>query len=174
MPMKDLDADFTEFVRAHSPALLRTAFYLTGDRGLAEDLLQTALTKTYLRWNRIEHRAAALSYTRKALVSTATSWWRRMSWRGERPRDDVPDLIVEVITDALDDRAVVIGAVRRLPPRQRAVIALRYLEDLSEADTARLLGCTPGTVKSQSSRALRTLRVLLDVAAAPELVEEDQ
>jgi RNA polymerase sigma-70 factor (sigma-E family) len=169
------DADFTEFVRANSRALLRTAFRLTGDRGLAEDLLQTALTTTYLRWSRIEHRAA-LPYTRRVLVNTATSWWRRMAWRSERPRGDVPDLVVEVITDALDDRATVIAAVRRLPPRQRAVIALRFLEDLSEAETARLLGCSPGTVKSQSHRALAKLRVLLDPATVPAtaLVEEDR
>lgn len=105
------DEEFTEFVRANSRALLRTAFRLTGDRGLAEDLLQTALTTTYLRWSRIEP-AAAYAYTRRVLVNTATSWWRRLSWRGERPRGDVPDLVVEVITDALDDRATVIAAVR--------------------------------------------------------------
>jgi RNA polymerase sigma-70 factor (sigma-E family) len=164
------DREFTEFVRVHSAALLRTAYFLTGDRGLAEDLLQSTLTRTYLRWHRIEHRGAELSYARKTMASTAVTWWRRMSWHAERPRDDLPPLPVEDGTAEVDERAGIVAAVRRLPPRQRAVVALRYLEDLSEAETARLLGCSAGTVKSQASRALKTLR--RELSGTVELVRE--
>lgn len=165
------DGEFTDFVRVHSRALLRTAYYLTGDRGLAEDLLQASLTKTYLHWHRIRSRGAEVAYVRKTMVNTSINWWRRMSWQAERPRDDLPAMVVEDGTDAIDERAGLIEAVRRLPARQRAVVALRYLEDLSEAETARLLGCSPGTVKSNTSRALKRLRSELNESAL-ELVEE--
>lgn len=171
--MREDDADFTEFVQAHSAALLRTAYYLTSDRGLAEDLLQATLAKTYLRWSRIESGAASYAYARKVMVHIASSWWRRMAWRAERPRDDVPELSQPADTEAVEERARVLAGVRRLPAKQRAVIALRFLEDLSEAETARLLGCSPGTLKSHTSRALKRLRTeLADDPNALELVEE--
>ena len=169
--MIDADAEFTDFVRAQSPALLRTAFYLTGDAGLAEDLLQASLTKVYLHWSKIDAREAAAAYARRTMINTATSWWRRFSWQREKPRDDVPDLQNRDEYGELDERTDLIATLRRLPARQRAVLALRFLEDLSEAETARLLGCSPGTVKSQTSRALAKLRADL---TAPTFVEEDR
>lgn len=171
--MRDTDAEFTDFVRAQSPALLRTAFYLTGDPGLAEDLLQTTLTKVYLHWPKIDARSAAPAYARRTMVNTATSWWRRYAWHREKPRDDVPDRNGPDEYDGLDERAHLIATLRRLPARQRAVVALRFLEDRSEAETARLLGCTTGTVKSQTSRALARLRQDLK-ADTYHLIEEDR
>lgn len=161
-PVRTGDAAFTEFVRARSAALLRTAYLLTGDRGLAEDLLQTVLAKTYVSWGRIREPSAAEGYVRKALVNTATSWWRTKRWRNEKPSgEDVPERIVASRADELDDRRELWALVRTLPARQRAVIVLRYYEDLTEAETASILGCSIGTVKSHSSRAIGRLRGVL-------------
>ncbi|MGY0234289.1 SigE family RNA polymerase sigma factor [Longispora urticae] len=154
------EQDFRDFVAARSPALLRTAYLLVGDWHRAEDLLQTALTKTYLAWRRLGEIGAVEAYTRKVLVNTATSWWRRR-WTGERPTADLPDTPGPDGLDALVVRDELWQQVRRLPARQRAVLVLRYYEDQSEAETARLLGVSVGTVKSQASRALGTLRVQL-------------
>lgn len=155
--------DFEDFVTARSSALLRTAYLLTRDHALAEDLLQTALTKAYLAWSRIDGSPEA--YVRKILVNTYTSWWRR-KWNGEHPTDELPEQV-----DADSGRDVTAGmdlwdALAQLPRRQRAVVVLRYFEDLTEAETAEALGCSVGTVKSQASRALAKLRV--DPALAPE------
>ncbi|MFC0623331.1 SigE family RNA polymerase sigma factor [Kribbella deserti] len=167
------EAEFTGFVHAYSAALLRLAFYLTADRGLAEDLLQVTLTKTFLAWHRIHDREAVHAYARRTMVRTATAWWRRRSWHGEQAHDVVPDTATTDRYGEIDERARVLAAVRRLPARQRAVVALRFLEDYSEAETARLLGCSPGTVKSHSARALKQLRrTLADPVSMLELVEE--
>lgn len=172
------EAEFTDFVHAHSPALLRLAYYLTADRGLAEDLLQVTLTKTYLYWGRITTRDAVHAYARTTMVRTATAWWRRKSWRAEQVRDVVPDSTATREPDRsgeIDERERVLAAVRGLPARQRAVVALRFLEDYSEAETARLLGCSPGTVKSHSSRALKHLRRTLgEPVQSLDLLEEDR
>ena len=152
---------FTDFVRARSAALLRTAYLLTGDAGLAEDLLQTALAKSYVALGRLRDPAALEPYVRRTLVTTACSWWRRRAWRSERPSATQPDVRVESRTDQVDDRDQLWAALRTLPARQRAVVVLRFYEDRSEAETARLLGCAPGTVKSQSARALASLRAQL-------------
>jgi RNA polymerase sigma-70 factor, ECF subfamily len=152
-----LDEDFREFVAARSSALLRTAYLLAGDWATAEDLLQIALTKTYLAWKRLGRIDAIEPYTRKVLVNTATSWWRRR-WHGERPTEILPET---AITDGLEERLerdALWRQVRDLPARQRAVLVLRFYEDQSEAETARLLGVSVGTVKSQCSRALASLR----------------
>ena len=139
-------------------ALLRTAYLLAGDWATAEDLLQTALTKTYLAWRRLGEIEAVEPYARRVLVNTSTSWWRRR-WHGERPTEVLPEP-----AGAGPDRASSLERdalwrhVRALPARQRAVLVLRFYEDLSEAETARLLGVSVGTVKSQASRALATLR----------------
>jgi RNA polymerase sigma-70 factor (sigma-E family) len=163
------EAEFRAFVAARQVALLRTAYLLTGDRGIAEDLLQTALTKTYLAWGRIRDKGAAEAYARAALVTTSTSWWRR-HWHGERPTERLPDRATDAdATAALDDRDAMWTALSRLPARQRAVIVLRYYEDLTEDEIARALGCSRGTVKSQASRALRALRGYVD---APGRTEE--
>ena len=154
----DLEEEFREFVAARSGALLRTAYLLVGgDRGHAEDLLQTALTKTYLAWKRLGGIEAVEPYARRVLVNTATSWWRRR-WHGERPTAVLPERAGPDQHDQAIDRDLVWREVRELPPRQRAVLVLRFYEDLSEAQTADLLEISPGTVKSQTARALATLR----------------
>ncbi len=154
------DGDFEEFVAARGPRLLRMAWLLTGDAHLAEDLLQTVLAKVWPRWHRIssDHPEA---YIRKALVHTHASWWRRR-WRGEVPHGEVPDTAAPADAYAgVDLEQSLAAAVRTLPVRQRAVVVLRFFEDLSVEETAATLGCAPGTVKSQSAKALRTLRALL-------------
>jgi RNA polymerase sigma-70 factor (sigma-E family) len=152
-----MEDEFREFVAARSSALLRTAYLLAGDWGTAEDLLQTALTKTYLAWKRLGEIEAVEPYTRRVLVNTATSWWRRR-WHGERPTEVLPEQSSPDRHQEALERDVMWRHVRALPARQRAVLVLRYYEDLSEAQTAELLNISPGTVKSQTARALATLR----------------
>ena len=160
MSRHDQDADFADFVHASWPGLYRTAHLLLGDHGLAEDLTQTALAKTYVAWARVRDRDAAYGYARTTLVNTATSWFRRRSWRNELPREDV-GLDLKGRTPDPSDRPAVMDALAALPPRQRAVVVLRFYDDLSVAQTADALGCSTGTVKSQTSGALARLRDLL-------------
>lgn len=143
---------FDEFVAARSGALLRTAYLLTRDHALAEDLLQTALTKAWFSWGRIDGNHE--SYVRKILVNTYSSWWRR-KWNGEHATDELPEAAA---TDQHADTDLW-TALGRLPRRQRAVVVLRYFDDLTEAETARLLGCSVGTVKSQTAKAFAKLRI---------------
>jgi RNA polymerase sigma-70 factor (sigma-E family) len=148
--------DFAAFVAARGQAMQRTAFLLTGDWALAEDLLQTALARVYPRWERIE-RDDPDAYVRKVLVNTWSSWWRR-KWRGERPSADLPDQPgPDAYADADRRRAVAI-ALATLPPKQRVVIVLRFHEDMTEAQVANALGISVGTVKSQAAKALTKLR----------------
>lgn len=161
-----VEEEFREFVVARSAALLRTAYLLAGDWASAEDLLQTALTKTYLAWKRLGEIGAVEPYARRVLVNTATSWWRRR-WHGERPTEVLPERAVPDDLDARLERDLLWRHIRALPARQRAVLVLRYYEDLSEAQTAELLGVSVGTVKSQCARALTTLRRRLEATAAP-------
>ena len=157
--------DFAEFVQVAWPGLFRSAYLLLGDRGLAEDLAQTALTKTYVAWARIEDPSSARAYAHRTLINTASSWFRRRSWRNERPSDELPE-----VSDARHPgaRAEIMEALATLPPRQRAVVVLRYYEDLSVAETADALGCSTGTVKSQTFEAFAKLRTQLGDAAVPE------
>ena len=151
-------ASFRDDVAARSPALLRTAYLLTGDRSDAEDLLQTALAKTYLAWDRIREREAIDGYVRRVMVNTRTSWWRRRKV-DEYPTDQLPERRTD--RDATEDLALhdaLWSALATLPKRQRAMVVLRYYEDLSEAETAEILGVSVGTVKSTTSRALVKLR----------------
>ncbi|MEU8259129.1 SigE family RNA polymerase sigma factor [Micromonospora sp. NPDC048999] len=160
-----LEEEFREFVAARSNALLRTAYLLAGDWATAEDLLQTALTKTYLAWKRLGGIEAIEPYARRVLVNTSTSWWRRR-WHGERPTEVLPERAgVDEIEQQLD-RDALWRHLQALPARQRAVLVLRFYEDMSEAQTAALLEISPGTVKSQTSRALSTLRRRLGSEAA--------
>ncbi|WP_405092303.1 SigE family RNA polymerase sigma factor [Micromonospora sp. NBC_01392] len=160
-----LEEEFREFVAARSGALLRTAYLLAGDWATAEDLLQTALTKTYLAWKRLGGIDAIEPYARRVLVNTSTSWWRRR-WHGERPTEVLPERAgVDEIEHQLD-RDALWRHLQALPARQRAVLVLRFYEDMSEAQTAALLEISPGTVKSQTSRALNTLRRRLGSEAA--------
>jgi RNA polymerase sigma-70 factor (sigma-E family) len=156
------ETEFDAFVVARSPGLLRTAFLLTGDRQRAEDLLQTALTKAWFVWSRIEWEPEA--YVRRIMATTSASWWRRR-WISETPTSDLPETGVPPESELAAERNDLWLALQHLPPRQRAVVVLRYLEDRSEAETAQLLDCSPGTVKSQAAKALAKLRV--DPALSP-------
>ncbi len=149
--------DFRSYVATRSPALLRTAYLLTGNRSDAEDLLQTALAKTYLAWGRIRDREAVDGYVRRVMVNTQTSIWRRRRV-DERPTDVVPDVPGRDSTADADLHDALWTALAGLPKRQRAALVLRYYEDMSEAETAAVLGVSVGTVKSQASRALAALR----------------
>ena len=149
--------EFDDFVAARSTSLLRTAYLLTRDHALAEDLLQTALTKAWFSWSRIESDPEP--YVRKILVNTFASWWRR-KWNGEQAHDELPEPSGGPDEHAgADQRHDLWEAMGRLPRKQRAVVVLRFVEDLSETETARVLGIAPGTVKSQTSKALAKLRI---------------
>ena len=153
----DVEAgDFDDFVAARSTHLLRTAYLLTHDHALAEDLLQTALTKSWFAWSRIEGNPEP--YVRRVLVNTYASWWRRR-WNDEYATEELPETGGADHTDSSVASHDLWDALGRLPKRQRAVVVLRYYEDLSEAETATLLGCSRGTVKSQLSKALAKLRL---------------
>ena len=150
--------DFRSYVAARSPALLRTAYMLSGNRADAEDLLQTALAKTYLAWDRIREREALDGYVRRVMVNTQTSWWRRRKV-DEYPTDGLPEGPAgRDATADLDLHDALWTALAGLPKRQRAMVVLRYYEDLSEAETAQVMGVSVGTVKSTTSRALMKLR----------------
>ncbi|GAB3428038.1 SigE family RNA polymerase sigma factor [Flindersiella endophytica] len=149
---------FRQFVETRWQALVRTAYLLVGDHGHAEDLVQVALVRTHRNWHRIDRVDAPEVYVRKVLVNLASSHWRRLWRRLEHPSDRLPDQTAPDATGVTDQRAELWSALRALPPRMRAVLVLRYFEDLSEAQTAELLGCSLGSVKSQASRGLARLR----------------
>jgi RNA polymerase sigma-70 factor, ECF subfamily len=155
-----VETEFRQFVAARSAGLLRTAYLLVGDWAHAEDVLQTALTKTYLAWRRLGAIEAIDAYARKVLVTTATTWWRRR-WHGERPTEVLPDRAAPDPFDEHIERQVLWRHVRALPARQRAVLVLRFYEDLTEAQAAHALGVSVGTIKSHSARALAALRQAL-------------
>ena len=151
---------FSSYVRARGPVLLRTARSLTSNPSDAEDLLQTALTKTYVAWDRIQDHGALDGYVRRALLNTRTSQWRKRRV-DEYACDELPEAAVAPDPDQAEAQALrdaVWRAVVKLPARQRAMVVLRYYEDLSEAQTAEVLGVSVGTVKSAVSRALSKLR----------------
>jgi RNA polymerase sigma-70 factor (sigma-E family) len=146
---------FDDFVSARGDALWRSAWLLTGDSHLAEDLVQTALAKSYGAWDRVGDPAGFEAYVRRALYTTYVSWWRRR-WNAERPTETLPETPEPGPDIAL--RRDLLTALSTLPRGQRAVVVLRYFEDRSERETADTLGCSVGTVKSQTSRALAALR----------------
>jgi RNA polymerase sigma-70 factor (sigma-E family) len=146
-------ASFDAFVAARSQALVRTAYLLTRDHALAEDLVQTALAKAWFHWSRIREDNPE-PYVRRILVTTYASWWRRR-WNGEIPTEELPETPAPHGEDGLD----LWEAIGRLPRRQRAAVVLRFYEDLSEAETARLMGTSVGTVKSQTAKGLAKLRL---------------
>jgi len=154
-------ADFESWMTARQGRLLRTAYLLTGDVHAAEDLVQTALAKLYLAWDRVSDAPSVDAYARKILVNEHTSMWRRL-WRHREVVTDTSEHHVAVDAQEYDGvGAALWEAVRALPDRQRAVVVLRYYEQLSERETAEALGVSTGTVKSQASRALGTLRTAL-------------
>jgi RNA polymerase sigma-70 factor (sigma-E family) len=162
---------FREFVAARSRSLLRTGWLLTGDWHTAQDLVQTALAKTWPRWEGLTRRDEPELYVRRVMVNTYATWWRRR-WRGEVPTEALPDSPTADDEFAqVDLRQAVQAALAGLPRRQRAVVVLRYFDDLTEPQAARVLGCSVGTVKSQTAKALAKLRTsILAEALVPEEV----
>ena len=160
--MDERAEDLGAFIDARSGSLLRFAYLLTGDHDLAEDLLQNSLIKVYLSWNSIQDRGALEAYTRTVMTRTQLSWWRRPARRevlGVEPNERaVRDHLNVLEGTPVDERDELWLLLATLGPRQRAVLVLRFYEDLSEAEVARVLGCTTGTVKSQLSRGLARLR----------------
>lgn len=159
--MKELSAaaEFSDFVAARYGSLLGTAWALTRDRGLAEDLVQTALAKSWRVWPTIAADDPT-PYVRQVLINTCRAWWRVKKGKLEFPTEDVPVAVVPVDPfTRIEREEVLTAALGRLPRRMRAVVVLRYLAELSEAETAAAVGCSTGTVKSQSSRGLARLRL---------------
>ncbi len=154
----DDDAAFREYVLARGTALLGMAIMLTGNRADAEDLVQAALAKTYLAWDKIHDRAALDAYVRRAMVNTHISWWRRRKFE-EYPTDELPDQAVADHARESDTAEMVRRALDRLPDRMRATVMLRFFEDMTEPEIAETLGVSLGTVKSTVSRAVARLRV---------------
>jgi RNA polymerase sigma-70 factor (sigma-E family) len=156
--LQETPAGFADFVSGQSRPLLKTAWLLTGDWHAAEDLLQASLAKLFLAWDRIERQENLAAYVRRTMVTTYATWWRRR-WRGETPTEHLPEHAQTHDRYAeADVRESVRIALDELPRKQRAVVVLRYFEDLTEAETAAALGCSVGTVKTHASRALARLR----------------
>ena len=152
---------FDAFVRARLPALLRFAYALTGDPHTAADLVQDALEHTGVRWHKIERQGDPEVYVRRAILNGRISRWRKH--RRETLVDCVPERMTSYEVPGRDEQLWQLLAT--LPPKQRAVLVLRYYEDMSEVQIAATLGCSPGTVKSQSSKAIAKLRVALSPPA---------
>ncbi|MBO4159931.1 MULTISPECIES: SigE family RNA polymerase sigma factor [Micromonospora] len=163
---ESIDDQFREFVQTRSPALLRTAFLLTGDRHLAEDLVQDALARTHRGRRRLGDPGHFEAYTRTAMYHQQVSWWRR-----RRVAESLPGELADVAqpgsdhTHRTDLKLALHQALAQLTQRQRAVLVIRFFEDRSEAEAAHLLQCSVGTIKSQTSKALARMRQI-----APELL----
>jgi RNA polymerase sigma-70 factor (sigma-E family) len=153
-------AQFDTFVLTRSPALLRAAYLLTGDQHLAEALVQSALARTHRRWGQLHEQGNAEAYTRRVMYHLQVSWWRRPRV-AESPSAALPERGGDDPADAASLRLTLRQALLRLTDKQRAVLVLRFFEDCSEAETAELLGVSPGTVKSQTSKALARLRTIV-------------
>jgi RNA polymerase sigma-70 factor (sigma-E family) len=158
VPEPRASPDFRDYVRSRRRALLRTAYLLTGNLADAEDLVQSALAKTYFAWDRIEDRGALDGYVRRAIINTHISWWRRRRVQ-EYPTDELPDQAVADHASSSDLHETLREAVDRLPERMRAAVLLRYYDDMTEAQVAEVLGVTLGTVKSTVARAVAKLRI---------------
>ena len=160
--------EFVAFTREHRRDLMRTATLLcAGDDAFAEDVVQTTLTRLYLSWGRVRRADSPLAYARRSLTHVFIDETRRAHRRRESTTaDPVGELAAEPVVPGADPdvRAVVLAALNSLGPRQRAVVVLRHWHDLDVAETARVLGCSPGTVKSQNARALAHLRAVLGAA----------
>jgi RNA polymerase sigma-70 factor (sigma-E family) len=153
--------EFPEFVAARGPALQRAAYLMVGDTALAQDLVQEALTKTYVAWPRLRDVANAEAYARKAITTTAISWFRRKGWNNERSTERLPEGASGDHADDVATSTALWEALQALPARQRAAVVLRFYGDLTETQTAAAMGCAVGTVKSQVSAALTKLRARL-------------
>jgi RNA polymerase sigma-70 factor (sigma-E family) len=161
--------DFPEFVAARGAALQRAAYLMVGDAGLAQDLVQEALTKTYVAWPRLRDVANAEAYTRRAITTTAISWFRRKGWNAERTVERPPDRVTGDPADGIATSAALWEVLQSLPPRQRVAVVLRFYDDLSEVQTAAAMDVSVGTVKSQVAAALTKLRARLGDAVTLEV-----
>jgi RNA polymerase sigma-70 factor (sigma-E family) len=151
--------EFGQFMAARWPGLVRLAYGLTGDRWLAEDVAQAALASAYAAWWRVRRADDPDAYVRRILVNTSNRRFRRRRvTEHAREPAELPDTVVADPCDLIGQRSALLSALRELPGRQRAIVVLRYWEDLSDAQVAAALGCTEGTVRSQASRALAKLR----------------
>ncbi|WDO11219.1 SigE family RNA polymerase sigma factor (plasmid) [Streptomyces murinus] len=170
------ELDFEEYVRTRQGALLRSARRLTSDPAEAQDLLQTALERTYGRWDDIVDKRLADAYVRRVMVNTRTEWWRTRRL-DEVPTKYLPDVPVEDVSEQHADRTLLMGVLRGLTPRQRNVVVLRHWDQMSTEETAVALGMTAGTVKSTLHRALARIREELearDLDAYPSGGEEQE
>lgn len=160
MAVRDEEA-FHDFVAARSASLFRTALLVVGDHQLAQDLLQESLVRTYVAWPRLREAVNAEAYARRVVVTTSISWRRRRSFH-ERPVEVLPEAASARggpdLADAVAGRTDLWAQLQALPPRQRAAVALRYCEDLSEVRTSELMGCSVGSVKKHASLGLAKLR----------------
>ncbi|MGW6280811.1 SigE family RNA polymerase sigma factor [Kribbella sp. NPDC055071] len=168
--MAERDKTFVEFVEAAIPSLRRTAYLIADDRHKADDFVQETLYKLYLAWPKVQRADNPFAYARRMLINVTYAAGRR-SWRREIASADVPERTVQSADFAAGhaERDEVLEALRALGPRQRACVVLRYYEDLSVEQTAEILGCSKGTVKSQAARGLDTLRKAIDRRRSPAL-----
>jgi RNA polymerase sigma-70 factor (sigma-E family) len=167
--------EFEEYVRTRQDALLRSARRLVPDPADAQDLLQTALARTYGRWDGIADKRLADAYLRRVMINTRTEWWRARKLE-EVPTEQLPEAGVEDSTERYADRALLVDVLKVLSPRQRKVVILRHWEQMSTEETAAALGMTVGTVKSTLHRALARLRQELQdrTEARGDLEDEEQ
>ena len=163
---RDYDEEFVEFATASLPALRRTGYLMCGDWHRAEDAAQEALIRVYRSWHRVERREGLRAYARRTTVRILIDESRR-PWRRETPTGEQHDAGVPDPTVGFDERDALVRVLSSLSPRRRACVVLRYYHDLSVAETARALGCSEGTVKSQTSDALRALRPLFGDVVTP-------
>jgi RNA polymerase sigma-70 factor (sigma-E family) len=157
----EAERQYGDFVVARAAPLVRFAFLLCGDWHRAEDTVQSALVKLYLAWPRLNRLDAVEPYVRRIILRVLADNGRLARFRKERLSDQLPERPAADGSDAADDRMVLLSALAALPPRQRAVVVLRFWEDQSIEQCADVLGCSKGTVKSQAARGLQTLRNLL-------------
>jgi RNA polymerase sigma-70 factor (sigma-E family) len=163
--VRDRGVEYDEFVVSAAPRLTRAAYAMTGDRHAAEDLVQDVFERLYVAWPRVDDPAA---YARRALVNHGKNRWRGRARRPEVALADGHEIATDDESGRSADHDLLVRAAAQLPHRQRAVVVLRFLEDLSEAETAHALGCSTGTVKSQTARAIARLRVLVADHHLPE------
>lgn len=161
------DEEFDAFMTASWASLYRTAVLMTGDRHLAEDLLQNTMGKVYKAWPRVSRVDHPRSYARTVLAHEVASWWRKKS-SSELPTEDWPDTGLPGHDDSVVAKVLVWRTLQELPPRQRAVVVLRYYEDLTEAEIAAALAISAGAVKSHAHQALRSLERRLSASAGNE------
>jgi RNA polymerase sigma-70 factor (sigma-E family) len=164
-------ADFLEFAAAYRDQMRRTAYLLCGDQHRASDITQEALIRLYVAWPRLDDNGLR-SYARRAVTSAAIDFSRKRSSH-EPPVERTPDAVGPDPTEEVAERLVMLDALAKLPPRQRACVVLRYYEDLSVEEIAQALGCSTGTVKSQTARGLSALRAAYGEAGDELVIDTD-